>query len=156
MCLLVAVLLQVQNTPLARWTWNIQPSSVISILTTFGKAAMMVPITACLSQLKWRHMQRQARPLNHLQTFDDASRGPWGSAIMAWKMPLQSPLGWALAIVTVVALGMEPSAQNILDFPSIEWKVTNGTVAKMYSSKSFHPQEDNCKSQISIKSPTCF
>ncbi|KAL0938721.1 uncharacterized protein CTRU02_205331 [Colletotrichum truncatum] len=142
MCLIIAVLFHVQNRPLAKWTWNIQPSSVISVLTTIGKTAMMVPITACLSQLKWRHVQLRPRPLNHLQVFDDASRGPWGSAVMAWKLPSQSFLGCALAFVTIVALGIEPSAQNILDFPILEWNATTDLAANLakadiYFSKGF-------------------
>ncbi|KAF6814281.1 hypothetical protein CSOJ01_04172 [Colletotrichum sojae] len=152
MCLIIAVLFRVQDTKLASWTWEIQPSSVISVLTTISKTAMMVPIASCISQLKWRHMQLRPRPLNHLQVFDDASRGPWGSAIMAWKLPFQSLLGWALALVTIVALGIEPSAQNILDFPSRDWNVTTDDfVAEMgkaddYFSKGFlQLPGNNCK-----------
>lgn len=151
MCLIIAVLSNVRDTKLADWPYEIQPSSVISVLTTISKTAMMVPIASCISQLKWRHMQLRPRPLNHLQVFDDASRGPWGSAVMAWKLPFQSFLGWALALVTIVALGIEPSAQNILDFPSREWNVTEKFEAEMgkadvYFSKGFlQLPGNNCK-----------
>lgn len=117
MSMVAAVLVSAHDTPLEDWPASIQPNSIIAILTTLSKVAMLVPITSCLSQLKWRHMSTQPRPLSHLQVFDDASRGPWGSAALMWKLPLQSRLGWALALVTVVALGIEPSAQQILAFP---------------------------------------
>ncbi|RSL55088.1 hypothetical protein CEP54_009556 [Fusarium duplospermum] len=146
MSMVAAVLVSAHNTSLESWPTSIQPNSIIAILTTLSKAAMLVPITSCLSQLKWRHMSTQSRPLSHLQVFDDASRGPWGSAAMMWKLPLQSRLGWALALVTVVALGIEPSAQQILAFPVQERILTNTTAeigkADMYYSKSlFQPGE---------------
>ncbi|KAJ4329501.1 hypothetical protein N0V84_000136 [Fusarium piperis] len=63
-----------------------------------------------------------------------------------WKLPLQSRLGWALALVTVVAMGIEPSAQQILVFPVQERALKNITAeigkADMYYSKSlFQPGE---------------
>ncbi|UPK90307.1 hypothetical protein LCI18_001242 [Fusarium solani-melongenae] len=146
MSMVAAVLVSAHDTSLESWPTSIQPNSIIAILTTLSKAAMLVPITSCLSQLKWRHMSTQSRPLSHLQVFDDASRGPWGSAAMMWKLPLQSRLGWALALVTVVALGIEPSAQQILAFPVQERTLKNITTkigkADMYYSKSlFQPGE---------------
>ena len=69
---------------------------------------------------------------------------------MMWKLPLQSRLGWALALVTVVALGIEPSAQQILAFPVQERALKNVTTeigkADMYYSKSlFQPGEGDGK-----------
>ncbi|KAI8721336.1 hypothetical protein NCS52_00580900 [Fusarium sp. LHS14.1] len=146
MSMVAAVLVSAHDTSLESWPASIQPNSIIAILTTLSKVAMLVPITSCLSQLKWRHMSTQSRPLSHLQVFDDASRGPWGSAAMMWKLPLQSRLGWALAFVTVVALGIEPSTQQILAFPVQERVLKNVTAeigkADMYYSKSlFQPGE---------------
>lgn len=126
MTLLIALLCVIRETPLSRWTWQLEPNSVISILTTASKTALMVPVAACLSQLKWKHAQ-QPRPLSHMQIFDDASRGPYGSLVMAWKLHFQSPIGWALAFVTVVALGIGPSAQNVLLIHSNPVELTNTT-----------------------------
>ncbi|KAK4210783.1 hypothetical protein QBC37DRAFT_291761 [Rhypophila decipiens] len=141
MCLIIAILFNVRNRPLSSWPLAIQPNSAIAILTTGGKAAMMVTIASCISQLKWRHMQQRAHPLHHLQLFDDASRGPWGSLVMLTRFSLGSVLGWSLAIVTIAALGIEPSAQNILTFELQQVNLTNITaemaVAPNYYSKAF-------------------
>lgn len=82
-CMVAAVILlaNINNTRLSTWLFYFQPNTVISILTTLARSAMLFSVSTCLSQLKWRHFQtRQAgRPLNHLEDFDDASRGPLGS-----------------------------------------------------------------------------
>jgi len=39
-----------------------------------------------------------------------------------------SIIGWALALVTVVSLGIGPSSQQVLDFPSRESVLRNATV----------------------------
>ncbi|KAM7185982.1 Protein of unknown function (DUF3176) domain containing protein [Naviculisporaceae sp. PSN 640] len=142
--LIVAILVRVRDKPLSSWPLSIQPNSAISILTTLGKAAMMVIVASCLDQLKWRHIQLKARPLQHIQIFDDASRGPWGSLVMLTRVKMGSVLGWALALITVAALAFEPSAQNILDFQLQNVELTNVTaemsIARQYFSKAF-PQD---------------
>ncbi|KAM0414680.1 hypothetical protein ACHAPT_013483 [Fusarium lateritium] len=64
-----------------------------------------------------------------------------------WKLPLQSKLGWALALVTVVALGIDPSTQQILDF-EVQERVLENVTAKVgkagayYSKSLFEPEKD--------------
>lgn len=75
--LAVTVILVIGNeTPLASWKLPISPNSLIAVLTTIGKSAMMVSVATCLSQLKWRHYYKRPNQLSHLQLFDKASRGP--------------------------------------------------------------------------------
>jgi hypothetical protein len=148
--LIVGVLVEANGKPRDSWPLAIQPNSIIAVLTTVGKSALLVPIASCLSQLKWRLIYTRARPLSYLQTFDDASRGPWGSFMMFWTLPLQSKLGCALALITILSLGIDPSAQQILDFPIKERRLDNVTaemgVAQNYSSKSFLQREGaSCK-----------
>ncbi|KAJ4321744.1 hypothetical protein N0V84_005177 [Fusarium piperis] len=149
--LIVGVLVEANGKPRDNWPLAIQPNSIIAVLTTVGKSALLVPIASCLSQLKWRLIYTRARPLSYLQTFDDASRGPWGSFMMFWTLPLQSKLGCALALITILSLGIDPSAQQILDFPIKERRLDNVTAemgaAQNYSSKSFL-QREGASSQI--------
>ncbi|KAM7219051.1 Protein of unknown function (DUF3176) domain containing protein [Rhypophila decipiens] len=146
-CLIITILVLVGDKPLSAWPLSIQPNSAISILTTVAKATIMMMVASCISQLKWRHMQLQPQPLHHLQIFDDASRGPWGAAVMLFRVPLRlsSILGWALALITVAGLGIEPSAQNILDFQIKPVNLTNTTaemyLARQYVSKAFRQEE---------------
>ncbi|KAF2495366.1 hypothetical protein BU16DRAFT_561648 [Lophium mytilinum] len=141
MLLIIAVLFKVQDKPLQDWTLSIQPNSLIAVFTTIGKTATMVPIASCIAQLKWRHFDRRDRRLDHLQLFEDASRGPWGAVTMMYSVRYQAWLASALALVTVVALGIEPSAQQILNFPHRITMLKNASaeigIADGYSSKAY-------------------
>ena len=137
---IVIILFKIADKPLQDWSLPIQPNSLIAVLTTIGKTAMMVSVVSCLSQLKFRHFA-SSQPLQHLQLFDDASRGPWGSLMMILSIHKRNPLAVALALITIVGLGIEPSAQQILDFRS-DWTVVKNVTAELsvashYNSSSF-------------------
>ncbi|KAI3316630.1 hypothetical protein HD806DRAFT_552157 [Xylariaceae sp. AK1471] len=130
--LIVALLFKIDKTPLNSWLLPIQPNSLLSVLTTASKTFLLVPVTSCISQLKWRHFSLGPRPLNQLQLFDDASRGPWGSAVMMFKLIFQGRL-WAtvafgLAFSNIFALGIDPSAQQIISFRVKEMKSASNQV----------------------------
>ncbi|KAI0134372.1 hypothetical protein BJ170DRAFT_609542 [Xylariales sp. AK1849] len=143
MCALIVLLTKIDNIPLQDWLLQIQPNSVISVLTTIGKAALMVPAASCISQLKWRHFLLKPRKLVDLQLFDEASRGPWGSAVLIWRMCLSPKVLVALgfAFVTIIAMGIDVTAQQVLDFPLQETQLDNITIemgnANQYFSKGF-------------------
>ena len=141
MILLLVLLLQVDSLPLESWTLPIQVNSLVAVFTTVAKTSMMVPVAACLSQLKWRHYLHRSDRLHNLQLFDDASRGPWGSTMLLLNLRRRAILSWAFAFITIVALGIDPSAQQILDFPSREVELRNVTAilgrAENYSSKAY-------------------
>ncbi|KAK0636826.1 hypothetical protein B0T17DRAFT_626773 [Bombardia bombarda] len=129
MCLIIIILSKIDNTPSASWTLPIQPNSVISVLTTVGKTAMLGPVASCLSQLKWRHFQLRQQPLRDLQVFDEASRGPWGALLFLTNLRIQTipSLAAALALVALISLGVEPSAQQILEFSNKDTRLANVT-----------------------------
>lgn len=130
MCALVVLLLQMDGIPLVHWWYPIQPNSLIAVLTTIAKTALMVPAASCISQLKWHHYQRAQR-LVDLQLFDDASRGPWGSAVLITRLIAysRSLIAIGLACITIIALGIDPCAQQVLEFPVQSTNLTNSTVA---------------------------
>ncbi len=139
--LLFLVLFKANGLPLSDWGMSIQPNSVIAILVTIIRTSMMVPLAACLSQLKWSGLLRHSGNLYSLQLFDDASRGPWGSFQMLINSDRKPMLAWFLAFVTVMALGMDSTAQQILEFPTRQVELTNITAsmefADDYTSKAF-------------------
>ncbi|KAK7697374.1 hypothetical protein SLS64_013617 [Diaporthe eres] len=138
--LLIPVLLKVDNLAVEEWPYAILPNTLLSILTNVTKTAMMVPIAACISQMKWDHFQYQANPLDHLQLYDDASRGPWGSFILLITGRAKVLSAWAFAIVTLVALGIEPSTQQTIETRTKLAYMTNTTAlvgqAHNYSSRA--------------------
>ncbi|TGJ85961.1 hypothetical protein E0Z10_g2825 [Xylaria hypoxylon] len=129
--LVVVLLLKIDQTTLSSWILPIQPSSLLSVLTTISKTSVLVSITSCMGQLKWRHFSQRPRPLNHLQIFDDASRGPWGSSVMVSRLLFQEHI-WAavatgLAVCNVLALGIDPSAQQLIALEAQEVRVLNNS-----------------------------
>ncbi|KAK8123019.1 hypothetical protein PG984_011689 [Apiospora sp. TS-2023a] len=146
MGLILGILIRVQNQPTRSWDLNFTPNALISVCTTVGKIALMIPVVSCISQLKWSHFVHSPHPLDHLQRFDDASRGPWGAFRL---LMLKFSLGhkahlfttWGLALVTVAGLAMEPTAQNVLDQVSRESLMTDVrsriAVASAYQSRAY-------------------
>lgn len=120
-CMAAAVVLlaNINDTRLSTWSFYFQPNTVISILTTLAKSAMLFSVSPCLSQLKWRHFQTRpaGTPLNHLEDFEDASRGPLGSLLMLGNHRLAALIPSVLALITVASLAIDPMAQQVLKFP---------------------------------------
>lgn len=144
--LILVVLFEANDRALAAWPLWIQPNSLIAVFTTVGKSGMMVPIASCISQLKWRHFELRANRLSHLQLLDEASRGPWGSLMLLFDFHNRAYIAWALAVISLLSLGFDPSAQQILDFPTREIRLTNTSasvgVASSYTSKAFLEDTD--------------
>lgn len=129
----VFLLVKIDQTPRRDWILTtIQPNSLLSVAITTSKTSLLVAISSCISQLKWQHFLRPRR-LNELQIFDEASRGPWGSAIMIMKLSYtrihtQALIGIGLAVVNVLALGIDPSAQQLIALEAKEVRVYNSSV----------------------------
>jgi hypothetical protein len=126
MLLIIVVLVKVQDKPLANWNFAIQPASLIAVLTTIGKTAMLLAVAESISQLKWLYFDRP-RPLVRFQEFDEATRGPWGAFVLICGTRGKAILACIGAFITIVALGIEPSAQQILAFPTRIEPVNNLT-----------------------------
>lgn len=139
--LLIPVLVRVDGLAVEDWPYAILPNTLLSILTNVTKTAMMVPIAACLSQMKWDHFHNRVNPLDHVQLYDDASRGPWGSFILLVTGRAKVLRAWAFAIVTLAALGIDPSTQQMIETRSKHAEMKNVTalvgLAQNYSSKAF-------------------
>ncbi|KAI0539270.1 hypothetical protein GGR58DRAFT_243689 [Xylaria digitata] len=143
---LVVLVKSIDNTPLRQWNLPIQPNSAIAFLTTINKVALLVPAASCISQLKWRHFSSAPRKLAELQLFDAASRGPWGSLafLLQVSSPIKALMAMGFSLLTILALGLDASAQQLLQFPTQEMEVDDGSVvmgvATGYKSKSIDTQ----------------
>lgn len=61
-------------------------NTILSIFATVFNSALLLPVAACMSQLKWAWFQKSHRPLAEYQTFESAARGPVGSIILLWTL----------------------------------------------------------------------
>lgn len=83
---LVITLAQYDNKELPKWKMGLTLNTVIAIIATVCRSAMVVPVAEGLSQLKWNWFVTQERPLKDIRTFDQASRGPWSAIALIGKM----------------------------------------------------------------------
>lgn len=113
--LLIGFLAYIHGKPYATWRYSASPNAVISIIVTATKATILILVPSCLSQLKWNRYQSPA-PLYHMQLYDQASRGAWGSFLILWRItPGLATIG---ALLMILSLAIDPFAQQILAFPS--------------------------------------
>lgn len=61
-------------------------NSVISIISTVAKICVLIPVTKGLGQLKWVYFTEKDRVLADFETFESATRGLSGSAMLVWRL----------------------------------------------------------------------
>lgn len=64
-------------------------NTVVAIIVAASRAALLLPVAACVSQLKWQWMASKDRNLVDMATFDSASRGIMGGFALLWKTKLR-------------------------------------------------------------------
>ncbi|KAF2146993.1 uncharacterized protein K452DRAFT_21 [Aplosporella prunicola CBS 121167] len=139
---IIALLPILNNKPLARWPFAILPNTIISTFITAIKASMLFVVAECISQLKWAHFGfTKGRPINDLERFDRASRGPWGSTLFLGSVRGHALLACIGALITIAALAMEPFGQLLLTFETRYILRENevATIPVAYAYSNFYP-----------------
>lgn len=133
-CVVVVIVLlcKYENKALASWKflYDINLNTLVALLSTLSRTALIIPVASCISQLKWIHLIHSPRPLRELQTFDDASRGPWGSLELIWRLHVKTKLAAWGAIITIVSLAMGPMAQQLVSYSSRPHMEPSGAVVR--------------------------
>ena len=102
--------------PLSDWggSW-LSISTVVAVLTTLMKGALMVPIADTVSQSKWAWFgAERGRPLGDLEAIDDASRGTWGSLLWLARRPNPRHVVTVGAALTVLANAFDVFGQQFI------------------------------------------
>jgi hypothetical protein len=110
------LLIHMDKTPVSRWKVPISMNAVIAVFSTISKSALLVPVAACLSQLKWHYFEK-TRTLRDMEVFDRSSRGPLGSLELLFYINLKAPIASVGAIIVFLSLAIDPVTQQILSFP---------------------------------------
>ncbi|KAL3428611.1 hypothetical protein BDV09DRAFT_76832 [Aspergillus tetrazonus] len=100
------------NKRLDAWNSRVSLNATISILTTACATALMHGVSTFIAQFKWLHFKKGPRKLAHLEIFDGASRGVWGSVLLLAYIPWN--LATIGALVTILRLGFSPFAQQVV------------------------------------------
>lgn len=113
--LIFVTLMSMHGKPLSSWKLKISINTTVSVLATVAKSALMLLVAEALGQLKWLYFDTPRR-LSDLQVFDDATRGPFGATTFLWHIRGRAYLGSVGCLITIIGLGFEPAAQQMLSF----------------------------------------
>ncbi|KAM0494452.1 hypothetical protein ACHAP8_008595 [Fusarium lateritium] len=87
-------------------------NAVISILATVLRTAIAFIVFEILAQLKWEWVSTCFRPLYHVQLFDAASRGVYGSLRLFPTIVRHEPFAVAAIAIAVLSLGIGSFTQQ--------------------------------------------
>lgn len=132
----IYILIRMENQPLASWPLGfLNLNSSIAVLVTALKSWAMLVVAACLSQSKWTFFRKRRAPLHQLDVIDEASRGPLGAARLVWSLRCGFRRGHIAllgALITIVMLGIDTFAQQVITFDSrLDPVDNNGTALFM-------------------------
>ncbi|OTA55100.1 hypothetical protein K449DRAFT_438930 [Hypoxylon sp. EC38] len=116
LAVIIIVIAVTDEKPLPQWPMNITLNSFVSFMSTLMKAALVIPVTEGISQLKWVWFKK-AESLDDIQTFDEASRGTWGSLKLLFKTK-RLHLAKLGAFITILLLGVDPFIQQVIVYPT--------------------------------------
>ncbi|KAK5690875.1 hypothetical protein LTR97_012038 [Elasticomyces elasticus] len=162
---IAAVLFVYKDKTTPHLPYDITLNAVISILATASRSLLIFTVAAAIGQLKWC-WYRHERGVTDIQSFDDASRGPWGSMMLlfSWRAQSLAALG---ASITVLALAFDPFVQQILTYPTkmVFVPAAYSSVMRTPSYVAFDPGDDEWLNAISsgvwsgstqlMRPPTC-
>lgn len=113
---IIIILRIYDQQPSPNLSYGLTLNTIISLLATASRSSLLFAVAAAVGQLKWIWFQRREQPIADMQSFDDATRGPMGSLTLLFQhrgISLAS-LG---AIVTVLAVALDPFVQQIISYP---------------------------------------
>ncbi|KAL2065319.1 hypothetical protein VTL71DRAFT_2988 [Oculimacula yallundae] len=136
---IVIILNQYDGKPSPRWPHAITLNTLVSVFATLLKAMMMMAVAECISQLKWIWF-KNPRSLSDLTTFENASRGPWGSVQLLFTLQFHH-LAVLGALVTVVTIAVDPFVQQTIRFYSCSY-IEMDSLASVPISQSYAPKQN--------------
>lgn len=111
---------------------QISLNATVAALVTAAESLALLAVSACIGQWKWIYYRSETRPLEDLDTIDDASRGPYGAVLLLAKSRLAG-VATVGALVTILALGIDTFAQQVLSTEAVTTWLDNGALAATFS-----------------------
>lgn len=79
---IVGILLYLEDDKLPKFPFNVTLNAYIAVLSKIASAALLLPASEALGQLKWSWFQGDSKKMWDFEIFDSASRGPWGAILL--------------------------------------------------------------------------
>jgi hypothetical protein len=105
-----AILFHFNDKALRTWHSKLSVNTVLSIIGTAMKGSTLLATGSALGQSKWTWYYHIGRRLKDFQTFDAASRGPFGALFFLLQLP-RAKLASVGALVFLVGLASDASIQ---------------------------------------------
>ncbi|EDU40877.1 DUF3176 domain containing protein [Pyrenophora tritici-repentis] len=117
MVAIILINLRIKSKPMVQ-----EPSSLnwINVLGKISSAALIVPTTEALGQLKWNWFHK-SKAMWDFEIFDKASRGPLGALMLLYRTKGRS-LAALGALLIVLLLAIDTFFQQVVDLPD-RWKL---------------------------------
>ncbi|CAO2655606.1 Nn.00g044090.m01.CDS01 [Neocucurbitaria sp. VM-36] len=116
MCMgaIIGIYLRVNGEEMLDSGWLLTFSNVLGKIAS---AALIVPTSEALGQLKWNWFTNEkSRTIWDFETFDKASRGPWGAALLLFRTKGRS-LAALGALLIVLLLAINTFFQQVVTYP---------------------------------------
>lgn len=135
---IIAILISLRDQPLAKWSLGL---TSITILSKIASAALILPISEAIGQLKWTWFHgKESKDAFDFEIFDKASRGAWGSFLLLCRTKGRS-LAALGALLTVLLLAIDTFFQQVTDLP-VRWTLHGtGLVPRVVQYKPDYVQE---------------
>ncbi|USP81789.1 hypothetical protein yc1106_09063 [Curvularia clavata] len=115
---IIGILHYLKDKPLNAWAPGL---TIITILSKVASAALILPISEAIGQLKWTWFHgEKSRDVFDFEIFDKASRGAWGSFMLLCRTKGKS-LAALGALLTILLLAIDTFFQQVTDLPE-RWK----------------------------------
>jgi hypothetical protein len=145
MATIIGLLIYLKDEPLSKWPLaektGLTLNALISVLSKMAGAALILPVAEALGQLKWSWFLDHSKQMWDWEIFDNASRGPWGAALLLIRTKCRS-LAAVGAIVTLLSLALDPFFQQVVDFPD-RWALqhTDSAIPRVHTYTPFYKPE---------------
>ncbi|KAJ2979845.1 hypothetical protein NUW58_g7097 [Xylaria curta] len=124
---LIGILVWMNGEPyFEKWKAPLSINTVVAILTTASKTALMHSVGSAIGQIKWVDYQAAPQKLSNFEIYDECSRGPGGAVRALFQLPRSIlVLG---ALVTLLGLGVDPFTQQVVQLNEVEMKTLDESV----------------------------
>ncbi|KAF2191766.1 hypothetical protein K469DRAFT_555327 [Zopfia rhizophila CBS 207.26] len=127
---IVGVLLFLKDKRLPTWPLGLTLNAYIAILSRIASAALVLPVSEALGQLKWSWFKGDSKKMWDFEIFDNASRGPWGAFLLLIRTKCRT-LAALGAAVTILLLDLDPFFQQVVDYPSLRTLQGDSSIPKV-------------------------
>jgi hypothetical protein len=134
MAAVVGIYAHLQNEPFSTSKSGLL-LSLANVLGKIASAALIVPTSEALGQLKWKWFH-ESKAMWDFEIFDKASRGPWGAVMLLFRTRGRS-LAALGAFLIVLLLAIDTFFQQVVSLPT-RWTL-DGTASMLPKTYRYDP-----------------